>query len=214
MNMPPDDAILALWLEDELDGEDFAKVEAWAQSQPDQLAMRESARKWKAMINAGIPATEEPPYPDFFNARIARSISQQKVQQAPEAKPANSIPFWRKFALPLAAGVGMAFTFWLGIHSRSIPVVESIAEMTAPGEMTQLADAAENLPATVYTPENGVRAECFDSDAASATVVILEGLAAIPKETDLTRLTAATDAPREIDSTAQAELPASKDPKP
>jgi hypothetical protein len=214
MNMPPDDAILALWLEDELDGEDFAKVEAWAQSQPDQLAMRESARKWKAMINAGIPATEEPPYPDFFNARIARSISQQKVQQAPEAKPANSIPFWRKFALPLAAGVGMAFTFWLGIHSRSIPVVESIAEMTAPGEMTQLADASENLPATVYTPENGVRAECFDSDAASATVVILEGLAAIPKETDLTRLTAATDAPREIDSTAQAELPASKDPKP
>jgi hypothetical protein len=214
MNMPPDDAMLALWLEDELDGEDFAKVEAWAQSQPDQLAMRESARKWKAMINAGIPATEEPPYPDFFNARIARSISQQKVQQAPEAKPANSIPFWRKFALPLAAGVGMAFTFWLGIHSRSIPVVESIAEMTAPGEMTQLADASENLPPTVYTPENGVRAECFDSDAASATVVILEGLAAIPKETDLTRLTAATDAPREIDSTAQAELPASKDPKP
>jgi hypothetical protein len=214
MNMPPDDAILALWLEDELDGEDFAKVEAWAQSQPDQLAMRESARKWKAMINAGIPATEEPPYPDFFNARIARSISQQKVQQAPEAKPANSIPFWRKFALPLAAGVGMAFTFWLGIHSRSIPVVELIAEMTAPGEMTQLADASENLPPTVYTPENGVRAECFDSDAASATVVILEGLAAIPKETDLTRLTAATDAPREIDSTAQAELPASKDPKP
>jgi hypothetical protein len=214
MNMPPDDAILALWLEDELDGEDFAKVEAWAQSQPDQLAMRESARKWKAMISAGIPATEEPPYPDFFNARIARSISQQKVQQAPEAKPANSIPFWRKFALPLAAGVGMAFTFWLGIHSRSIPVVESIAEMTAPGEMTQLADASENLPPTVYTPENGVRAECFDSDAASATVVILEGLAAIPKETDLTRLTAATDAPREIDSTAQAELPASKDPKP
>jgi hypothetical protein len=176
--------------------------------------MRESARKWKAMINAGIPATEEPPYPDFFNARIARSISQQKVQQAPEAKPANSIPFWRKFTLPLAAGVGMAFTFWLGIHSRSIPVVESIAEMTAPGEMTQLADASENLPPTVYTPENGVRAECFDSDAASATVVILEGLAAIPKETDLTRLTAATDAPREIDSTAQAELPASKDPKP
>jgi hypothetical protein len=214
MNMPPDDAMLALWLEDELDGEDFAKVEAWAQSQPDQLAMRESARKWKAMIHAGIPATEEPPYPDFFNARITRSVSQQKSQQAPEAKPANSIPFWRKFALPLAAGVGMAFTFWLGIHSRSIPVVESIAEMTAPGEMTQLADASENLPATVYTPENGVRAECFDSDAASATVVILEGLAAIPKETDLTRQTAATDAPREIDSTAHADLPASKDPKP
>ena len=212
MNMPPDDATLALWLEDELDGEDFAKVEAWAQSQLDQLAMRESARKWKAMINAGIPATEEPPYPDFFNARIARSISQQKAQDTPKAKPENILSFWHKFARPLAAGLGMAFTFWLGVHSRSIPVVETIAEMTATDEMIQLADATDDLPATVYTPVSGVSAECIDSE--TATIVVLEGLAAIPDETDLTRQTAASNSPREIDSTAHADLPTGKEPKP
>ena len=212
MNMPPDDATLALWLEDELDGEDFAKVEAWAQSQLDQLAMRESARKWKAMINAGIPATEEPPYPDFFNARIARSISQQKAQDTSKAKPENILSFWQKFARPLAAGLGMAFTFWLGIHSRSIPVVETIAEMTATDEMIQLADAADDLPATVYTPVSGVSAECIDSE--TATIVVLEGLAAIPDETDLTRQTASSNSPREIDSTAHADLPTGKEPKP
>ena len=212
MNMPPDDATLALWLEDELSGEDFAKVEAWAQSQLDQLAMRESARKWKAMINAGIPATEEPPYPDFFNARIARSISQQKAQDTHKAKPENILSFWQKFARPLAAGLGMAFTFWLGIHSRSIPVVETIAEMTATDEMIQLADATDDLPATVYTPVNGVSAECIDSE--TATIVVLEGLAAIPDETDLTRQTAASNSPREIDSTAHADLPTGKEPKP
>ena len=212
MNMPPDDATLALWLEDELDGEDFAKVEAWAQSQLDQLAMRESARKWKAMINAGIPATEEPPYPDFFNARIARSISQQKAQDTSKAKPENILSFWQKFARPLAAGLGMAFTFWLGIHSRSIPVVETIAEMTATDEMIQLADATDDLPATVYTPVNGVSAECIDRE--TATIVVLEGLAAIPDETDLTRQTAASNSPREIDSTAHADLPTGKEPKP
>jgi len=210
--MPPDDATLALWLEDELSGEDFAKVEAWAQSQLDQLAMRESARKWKAMINAGIPATEEPPYPDFFNARIARSISQQKAQDTSKAKPENILSFWQKFARPLAAGLGMAFTFWLGVHSRSIPVVETIAEMTATDEMIQLADATDDLPATVYTPVNGVSAECIDSE--TATIVVLEGLAAIPDETDLTRQTAASNSPREIDSTAHADLPTGKEPKP
>jgi hypothetical protein len=214
MNTPPDDATLALWLEEELHGAEFAEVEAWAQTQPDQIAMRESARKWKAMVKSAIPAVEEPPYPDFFNARIARSIKQHEAQQAIETIAQNTVPFWRKFALPLAACAGMAFTFWLGIHSRSIPVVESIAEMTAPDEMIQLADANDDPSAAIYTPENGVSAECFDSDAASATVVILEGLAAIPKETDLTRQTAATDTPREIDSTAHAGLPASKDPKP
>lgn len=213
MNMPPDDATLALWLEDELDGEEFAKVEAWAQTQPDQLAMRESARQWKSMISAGIPAAEEPPYADFFNARIARSIRQHEAQKAPKPKPGNPISLWRKFALPLAACIGMAFTFWLGIQSRSIPVIESIAEITAPGEMAQIA-ASDDLPATVYTPENGVRAQCFTSDDASATVIILEGLAAIPDSTDLARQTAALGIPREIDSTAQADLPPSKDPNP
>jgi hypothetical protein len=214
MNTPPDDAMLALWLEDELDGEDFAKVESWAQSQPDQLAMRESARRWKAMINSGIPATEEPPYADFFNARIARSIRQQQAQQPSEAKPASIIPFWQKFARPLAACAGIALAFWLGMHSRSIPVVDTIAEMTAIGEMEQLADASDDLPATVYTPVNGVSAECFESDDAYATVVILEGLAAIPDAIDLTRQTAVNETPREIDSTAHAEMPADQAPKP
>lgn len=214
MNTPPDDVTLALWLEDELQGDEFAAVEAWAQTQPDQIAMRESARKWKAMVKSAIPAVEEPPYPDFFNNRIAQRINQREEQHATETRVQNTVPFWRKFALPLAACTGMAFAFWLGIHSRSIPVVESIAEMTAPDELIQLADANDSPPATVYTPENGVRAECFESETASATVVVLDGLAAIPDTTDLTRQTAATETLREIDSTAHADLPASKDTKP
>ena len=214
MNTPPDDITLALWLEDELHGAEFAEVEAWAQTQPDQIAMRESARKWKAMVKSAIPAVEEPPYPDFFNQRIAQRIKQHEAQQATETTAQNTIPFWRKFTLPLAACAGMAFTFWLGIHSRSIPVVETIAEMTATDEMIQLADANDDPSAAIYTPENGVSAEYFESEIASATVVILDGLAAIPDSTDLTRQTAATDNTREIDSTAHADLPASKDPKP
>ena len=106
----------------------------------------------------------------------------------------------------------MAFTFWLGVHSRSIPVVETIAEMTATDEMIQLAAATDDLPATVYTPVSGVSAECIDSE--TATIVVLEGLAAIPDETDLTRQTASSNSPREIDSTAHADLPTGKEPKP
>ena len=214
MNTPPDDVTLALWLEDELQGDEFAAVESWAQTQPDQIAMRESARKWKTLVQSAIPVSEEPPYPDFFNQRIAQRIKQHAAQQDADTDSSNTISFWRKFTLPLAACAGMAFTFWLGIHSRSIPIVDTIAEMTAPTEMTQLAEANDNPPAAIYTPENGVRAEYFESDTASATVVILNGLAAIPDTVDLTRQTAATNAPREIDSTAQADLPASKDSKP
>ena len=41
MNMNPDEATLALWLDDELTGPEKAVVEAWASQHPDQLAARE-----------------------------------------------------------------------------------------------------------------------------------------------------------------------------
>ena len=52
MNTPPDDNTLALWLDDELEGEELARVEAWAADHPDQLAAREQVREWRKMIGA------------------------------------------------------------------------------------------------------------------------------------------------------------------
>jgi hypothetical protein len=70
-----------------------------------------------------------------------------------------------------------------------------------------VAGAPKAIPVepVVYTPENGVDAEWFASKEASATVIVLKGVAAIPDDTDFSA-TVYLPAEREIDSTANREV--------
>ena len=73
MNTTPDEERLALWVEDELDATSRAAVDAWAATQQEWLERREVARQVKALLGGSLPAAEEPPYAEFFNARIAHN---------------------------------------------------------------------------------------------------------------------------------------------
>jgi hypothetical protein len=162
MNTTPDETMLALWLDDELDGEQFAAVEAWAQSRPEQLAAREEVRRWRSMVRAAVPATVEPPYPDFFNSRIERSIRDLQIP-AQGGGLAVARPWWSNWLLPASAVAGMVFTFWMGAQSSAVH---------------------RQGTHSVYTPESGVDAEWFASAPASATVIVLQGVEAIPDSLD------------------------------
>ena len=188
MNTNPDEVTLALWLDDELAGADHAAVEAWALTRPDQLAGREEIRRWRATMATAIPASEEPPYPDFFNSRVLQAIR--------EPVPATKTPsfFWKSWLMPVAACAGMALTFWAGTQATSPPEYD-------------VAGAPKAIPVdpVLYTPENGVAAEWFASKSASATVIVLNGVAAIPDSTDFSQ-TVNVPVEREIDSTASLEV--------
>lgn len=187
MNMKPDETTLALWLDDELTGSDLASVEAWAATQPEQLAAREEIRRWREMVTSNMAASIEPPYPDFFNSRVLQSIREQApVPASPEKKPF----FWKSWFMPIAACAGMAFAFWAGMKTQSVPEID-------------VAGAPRAIPVdpVVYTPENGVNAEWFTSSEASATVIVLNGINAIPDSMDFSE-TVYVPMDREIDSTA------------
>jgi hypothetical protein len=188
MNTNPDEVTLALWLDDELAGADHAAVEAWALTQPERLASREKIRRWRATMATAIPASEEPPYPDFFNSRVLQAIR--------EPVPATKTPsfFWKSWLMPVAACAGMALTFWAGTQATSPPEYD-------------VAGAPKAIPVdpVLYTPENGVAAEWFASKSASATVIVLNGVAAIPDSTDFSQ-TVNVPVEREIDSTASLEV--------
>ena len=188
MNTNPDEVTLALWLDDELAGADHAAVEAWALTQPERLASREKIRRWRATMATAIPASEEPPYPDFFNSRVLQAIR--------EPAPATKAPSfsWKSWLMPVAACAGMALTFWAGTQATSPPEYD-------------VAGASKAIPVdpVLYTPENGVAAEWFASKSASATVIVLNGVAAIPDSTDFSQ-TVNVPVEREIDSTASLEV--------
>lgn len=198
MNTNPDETKLALWLEDELPEEEFAAFEAWATGQPEQISARAHIRRWRKLIATAIPAGEEPPYPDFFNARVARAIRE------PAPQPATAAPRrwgWSSLFMPLTACAGMALTFWLGTQTKP-----------ATPEVVVVEGAPRAIPVEpfVYTPEIGVQAERFASSNASATVIVLNGVPAIPDTLDFSKTTSRHDE-RATDSTAALES-ASNDP--
>ncbi len=172
MNTTPDEALLALWLDDELQGGDLARVEAWALTQPDQLAMREEIRAYRKMMAAAVPAEVEPPYPDFFNSRIGKAIREDSARRQPvAAPPARSGGFWRSWFLPASACAGMALAFWVGTKTHDAPS-GPVAGVDLPGEGP-----------VYYTPEQGVNAEWIKRTG-NPTVIVLQGVNAIPDTLD------------------------------
>jgi hypothetical protein len=73
----------------------------------------------------------------------------------------------------------MAVSFWLGTKTVGGPQVVIAPRPEPVPAVVQVAQA----PA-VYTPERGVAAEWFSSDEAAATVIVLEGLEALPDTLD------------------------------
>ena len=190
MNTNPDESTLALWLDDELTGAELAAVEAWANSQPNQLAARDEVRRWRATMAAAIPASIEPPYPDFFNSRVLQAI---REQDAPVERAVKNPSSWRSWLMPMAACTGMVVAFWIGKTSQ-----------TAVAQEVVNAPRAIPVGPVVYTPESGVKAEWIAGSKASATVIVLNGVTAIPDATDFSA-TVYVPMDREIDSTADSE---------
>jgi len=201
MNTTPDEVLLALWLDDELQGEELARVEAWASGQPEQLAAREEVREWRRSIAAVIPADEEPPYADFFNSRIEKSIREQTAAveriSAAVSAPAK-VSFWRSWFVPATAFAGMALAFWVGTKTHSPETGGPVAKQSD-----------SSISPVYYTPEQGVNAEWVKNSGKSATVIVLEGVNAIPDTLDFTE-TASFQNPDGPSSTADASRDASK----
>ncbi|NJM37359.1 MAG: hypothetical protein HC845_05540 [Akkermansiaceae bacterium] len=193
MNTKPDEETLALWLDDELVGDDLAAVEAWAMTQPEQIQARAEIRSWRKTMSSALPASEEPPYPDFFNHKILQAVREPISQPVAPVKKSFS---WRHLLMPVAAGVGMALTFLAGKNSK--------ANISNEVEYANIPRAIPVAEPVLYTPEIGVNADWFASEQASASVIVLNGVAAIPDTMDFSK-TVYLPTESEIDSTVQLE---------
>ena len=180
MNTKTGEDMLARWLEDGLDGEERAAFEASLDDAGRWRECRESVRAWRREVASVLPADEEPLYPEFFNHRIRQAIASAGQEAAPTQRQ-SWIQRWRHLWMPAGALTGMALSFWLGM--RSVPPAANLAGNSAPPPAPPQVEEIFQLPA-VYTPERGVDAERFTSDGASATVIVLEGLDAVPDAVD------------------------------
>ncbi|MEM1083066.1 MAG: hypothetical protein AAGI48_03020 [Verrucomicrobiota bacterium] len=185
MSMKPDEEVLALWVEDELSSEQQAEVDRWAAEQSEWLERRDQARAWKSLASGVLPASEDVPHAEFFNARIRREIELEARKAepvpAPAAVPSNR---WGWF-MPLTAAAGLVLGFWLG---KGGPASDG-SEVKAP---------VASLAPVLYTPTKGVKAEYVSSD--DATVIVLAGVDAIPDDWEIpeTAMIEKDDGPRTV----------------
>lgn len=204
MNTNPDDIKLALWLEDELEGEEHAEMEASCADKPDLLAMRAEHRAWKDWMSRTVSTEQEPPYGEFFNARVLRGIaSGQGAEVASPAKPSGGFP-WRTWFMPAAAAAGMVLAFQLGARSKQVPQVAEVDVSNAPRAII--------VEPILYTPEKGVKAHWFNSPEADAFVIVLDGLPAIPDTVDFSRGLSQADEQEQDRSMADVEMSRNTDP--
>ena len=171
----PNPAELTLWMDGELDGDDLARVESWAKDHPEYLAERAAVKAMQSEIRASIPASVEPPYPDFFNQRILRAIDDDGSHASDRKASAGLTTIASKFgkwlALPAAAAV-MVVCFYMGTQ------VSQVAEPLAPVVKVSAKPA-------IYMPDGNVRANIVSPEDNGATVIVLEGLEDIPDDFEI-----------------------------
>ena len=177
-NQAPDEAMLTLWIDGELSGDELAQVELWAQDHPGLLAERDAVRAMQSNIQANMPASVEPPYADFFNQRILQAIENEKAESAGRVRSTGSQWLGNKLnkwlALP-AAAAAMVMCFYMGTQVSHMP--DSVAPVAVV--------SAVSVEPAIYMPDGDVRANIFSSDDNGATVIVLEGLEDIPDDFEI-----------------------------
>jgi len=130
------------------------------------------------MLSRALPGEQSPPASEFFDARIQR-IVRESPHAAPSAAGHSRNSRRRMPWLPAAAAAGMALCFWGGTHFGT-PAAPDTPSSPAPP-----AAPLANAP-ILYTPEQGVEAQMFESRPANAMVIVLDGVAAIPDSSEIT----------------------------
>ena len=172
MNENRKEELLTRWMDGVLSAAEQSEWEPYLAEHPELEAEREAFQTLRAELRAAVPASVEPPYPDFFNTHLERLIRESRSALGEEAKPAPGV--WRMLSwwLAPAAAAALVLAFLLGM------------QLGGPQDGGVVVSAGVSVPA-VYSPIASVEAEAVTDKSFGGTVIGLEGLDAIPNSVDL-----------------------------
>lgn len=168
----PDDQLLGRWLDGELSPEERARFEAMMAADPSLREEAESMKKMSAAIRAHVTLERPVPHADFFNSQIQESIAAELAAEARSKGGASAKASWLDWFRSPWALAGAAAVLAVGFFVWS-PSGSS-------GSQTQIL--------SWYAPSTTVKATAFHSNDANATVLMLDGLEAIPAERNVAGL--------------------------
>ncbi|MEM9081140.1 MAG: hypothetical protein AAGC74_10660 [Verrucomicrobiota bacterium] len=170
MNQERKEELIVRWMDDELAAADVPELEELLEAEPELREMRDGFSSFRSGLKEVYAREEEMPYGDFFETRLKRAIQDSEVREKVGGLKGGVGEWFRWWLAPVGAGA-LALAFLAGAK---------LSPNRADGSFVALKAAT-----TVYTPEGGVSANFVEVEEAGASVILLEGLQAIPDSTDL-----------------------------
>jgi anti-sigma-K factor RskA len=159
MKSPSEDHDLSRWLDGEMTDAERASFSTRLAADPDLKAEVEMMQRMSSDLRAHLPAEMTVPYGDFFNSQIQVRLAQEEPL-IPEARAS-----------------------WLDWFRLPTLITATAAVVIAGFMIMQKGPAAgDSVVLSIYVPNASVQARTFHSDEAQATVLMLDGVEAIPAD--------------------------------
>lgn len=160
MKTPSEDHDLIRWLDGEMTDAERASFSARLESDPALKAEVEMMQRMSADLRTHLPAEMPVPYGDFFNSQIQVRLAQEEPLSIPETR-ASWLDWFRMPTLITATAAVAIAGFMI---------------------MQQGPAAGDSVVLSIYVPNTSVQARSFHSDEANATVLMLDGMEAMPAD--------------------------------
>lgn len=165
MKTPTEDHDLIRYLDGEMTPAEQERFANRLESDPVLKADAESLRELSACLRAHLPAELPVPHADFFNSQIQHRIDEEEAAgRQPEGRKS-----WLDWLMMPSFATGFAVVAAVLIAGVMIVVKDS-----TPG--------SETVVLSTYTPNPGIHARSFHSEDAQATVLMLDGVEALPAD--------------------------------
>ena len=161
MKTPSEDHDLIRFLDGEMSDAERASFESRMAADPLLKSEVAMMQRMSADLRAHLPAEMPVPYADFFNSQIQVRLAQEDPQMLPSVR--TSWLDWLRIPTLMTAVAAVAIGGFM------------IVQKQAPSD-------ANSIVHSIYVPNPAVQARSFHSDAAQATVLILDGIEAMPAD--------------------------------
>ena len=161
MKTPSEDHDLIRFLDGEMSDTERASFEVRLETEPMLKSEVSLMQRLSADLRTHLPVEMPVPYADFFNSQIQMRIAQEEPVTLPAVR-SSWFDWWRIPTLATAAAA-VAIGGFMIVQNQKQPANNSMVH-------------------SIYVPNPSVQARSFHSDEAQATVLILEGVEAMPSD--------------------------------
>ena len=167
MKHPSEEHDLSRWIDGEMNETERITFEERLKLEPELATEARKMRALSTSLRAHLPAEMRVPHADYFNTQIEVRITQMALD---EARSKNAATSW-----------GAALR-WLSQPWFALAGTAALAVLGFVFLNPETGDASESMILSSYTPNTHVQASTYHDSDADATVLMLDGLDAVPAE--------------------------------